>query len=115
MSDLFNLEGKTALVTGCSRGIGLAITAALAEAGADIIGVSASLAPGGSEAERMVLAQGRRFTGFRADLTQREAVYQLITDLRSTGRPIDILVNNAGIILRQPAVLHSDDAWDRVL
>lgn len=115
MSDLFNLQGKTALVTGCSRGIGLAMATALAEAGADIFGVSASLSPAGSEAERMVLAQGRRFTAFRADLTQRAEVYRLVTDLRSTGRAIDILVNNAGIILRQPAATHSDDSWDRVL
>lgn len=115
MSDLFNLEGKTALVTGCSRGIGLAMAVALAEAGADVFGVSVSLPSNGSEAERQVRALGRSFTAFRADLTQREAVYQLIGDLRSTNRPIDILVNNAGMILRQPAAQHSDEYWDRVL
>jgi 2-deoxy-D-gluconate 3-dehydrogenase len=115
MSDLFNLEGKTALVTGCSRGIGLAMALALAEAGADIIGVSATMAMKGSETERQVGLLGRRFTAFRADLTDRAAVYELIAGVRAAGQPVDILVNNAGMILRQPAAQHSDDYWDRVL
>jgi 2-deoxy-D-gluconate 3-dehydrogenase len=114
MSNLFSLQGKTALVTGCNRGIGRSMSLALAEAGADIIGVSSSLVAE-SEVEKEIRAMGRRFTAYAADLTDRAAVYGLIGAVRDSGRPVDILVNNAGMILRQPAAEHSDEYWDRVL
>ena len=60
---LFNLEGKTALVTGCKRGIGFAMAEALAEAGADILGVSASLETSGSAIQKAVEATGKSFKG----------------------------------------------------
>jgi 2-deoxy-D-gluconate 3-dehydrogenase len=101
------------LVTGCSRGIGLAMAGALAEAGADIIGVSASLASSGSEVERAVLARGRRFRALACDFSSRDAVRELLRQLTDV-EPIDILVNNAGTILRQSAAEHSDEYWDRV-
>jgi 2-deoxy-D-gluconate 3-dehydrogenase len=111
---LFDLSGRTALVTGARRGIGLAMAEALAAAGADIVGVSARLEPGGSEVERRVRGAGRRFTGFRADLADRAAVRRLAHDVLALG-PIDILVNNAGTIIRTPAADHTDDMWDRVI
>ena len=74
----FNLSGQTALVTGCRRGIGKAMAVALAEAGADIIGVSASLEPRGSEVELAVVALGRKFTGYACDFADRRALYHLI-------------------------------------
>jgi 2-dehydro-3-deoxy-D-gluconate 5-dehydrogenase len=114
MRNLFSLQGKTALVTGCNKGIGRSMAMALADAGADIIGVSSSLAPG-SEVEREVAALGRRFTAYAADLTERSAVYALIAGVRASGKSVDVLVNNAGMILRQPAAEHSDEYWDRVL
>jgi 2-deoxy-D-gluconate 3-dehydrogenase len=114
MSNLFSLQGKTALVTGCSKGIGRSMALALADAGADIIGVSSSLAAG-SEIEREIAAIGRAFTGYAADLTDRAAVYELVAAVRASGRLVDILVNNAGMILRQPAAEHSDEFWDKVL
>jgi 2-dehydro-3-deoxy-D-gluconate 5-dehydrogenase len=114
MSNLFSLQGKTALVTGCNKGIGRAMALALAEAGADIIGVSSTLAPG-SEVEQEIAAIGRGFMAYAADLTDRAAVYALIGRVKELGRPVDILVNNAGMILRQPAAEHSDDYWDRVM
>jgi 2-deoxy-D-gluconate 3-dehydrogenase len=114
MSNLFSLHGKTALVTGCNKGIGRSMALALADAGADIIGVSSSLAAG-SEVEKEIVAMGRRFTTYAADLTDRAAVYRLIAAVRASGRPVDILVNNAGMILRQPAAEHSDEYWDKVL
>jgi 2-dehydro-3-deoxy-D-gluconate 5-dehydrogenase len=114
MDNIFSLEGKTALVTGCNKGIGRSMALALAAAGADIIGVSSSLAPG-SRVEREVAALGRPFVGFQADLTDRPAVYALIARVRASGRPVDILINNAGMILRQPAEDHSDEYWDKVL
>ena len=114
MDHIFSLQGKTALVTGCSRGIGKSMAIALAEAGADIIGVSSSLAPA-SEVEREVNVAGREFLPFAADLTDRPALYGLLDRVRGLNRPVDILVNNAGLIRRQPAADHSDDYWDSVL
>ena len=111
---LFDLSGKTALVTGCSRGIGKAMAAGLAEAGADVIGVSNSLAPG-SETEKQVKEAGRTFCAYSADLGNREALYAFLKTVQKEHPRIDILVNNAGIILRDPAAVHSDDYWDRVL
>jgi 2-dehydro-3-deoxy-D-gluconate 5-dehydrogenase len=115
MSDLFNLKGKTALVTGCNKGIGRAMALGLAEAGADIIGVSASMPLQGSDVEKEVLALGRRFTAYQADLTDRPSLYDFITRMKEDARRVDILVNNAGMILRQPAAQHSDEYWDKVL
>ncbi len=114
MRNLFSLHGKTALVTGCSRGIGRSMALALAEAGADIIGVSSSLAAG-SAVEEEIRTIGREFAAYAADLTDRAAVYALVAAVRASGMPVDILVNNAGLILRQPAAEHSDENWDRVL
>ncbi|GEA01542.1 2-deoxy-D-gluconate 3-dehydrogenase [Alteromonas sp. KUL17] len=114
MSELFSLEGKTALVTGCSRGIGQAMAIGLAQAGADIIGVSASLKPD-SETEKGVTATGKRFSAYRCDFGNRDDVYQFITKVKSEHAKIDILVNNAGTILRDPATNHSDEYWGKVI
>ncbi|GAB4017558.1 SDR family NAD(P)-dependent oxidoreductase [Spirosoma koreense] len=113
--DTFSLIGKRALVTGCKRGIGKAMAEALAEAGADIIGVSASLEPEGSEVARSVEALGRQFSAYQADFSKRDALYQFIQQVRQDHPVIDILVNNAGTILRQPAAEHSDAYWDEVI
>ncbi len=113
--ELFRLDGKTALVTGCRRGIGKAMAVALAEAGADIVGVSAQLEPGGSEVEREVAALGRAFRPYQCDFADRKAVYEFVGRVRQQCPPIDILVNNAGTILRAPAAEHPDDYWDRVV
>ena len=110
----FNLSGKTALVTGCNRGIGMGMAVGLAEAGADIIGVSASLAPG-SEVEKQVTALGRSFQSYQADFSSRESIYNFLGQLADAGIVPDILVNNAGTIMRNPAAEHSDEYWDRVI
>jgi 2-deoxy-D-gluconate 3-dehydrogenase len=115
MSELFNLVGKTALVTGCNKGIGRSMALGLAEAGADIIGVSASLEKDGSEIGRAVLALGRRFTAYQADLTDRASLYGFISAVKEAHERVDILVNNAGMILRKPAAEHPDEYWDKVL
>ena len=113
--DMFRLDGKTALVTGARRGIGKAMAIALAEAGADIIAVSASLEASGSEIEKAVTALGKNFSGYQCDFSNREAVYKFIEQVTSDHSKIDILVNNAGTILREPAANHSDDYWDKVI
>jgi len=111
----FKLDGKTALVTGCKRGIGKAMAIGLAEAGADIIGVSATLEKTGSSVEKEVLALGRNFKAYQCDFSDRKALYAFIEEVKSDGHKIDILVNNAGTILRMPAVDHPDDYWDKVI
>lgn len=110
----FDLSGKTALVTGCSRGIGEAMAIALAEAGADIIGASGTLEPG-SAAEAAVKNVGKRFASYSVDLGNRESLYRFIEEVNEVHPQIDILINNAGIILRTPAAEHPDGAWDKVL
>ena len=110
----FDLSGRTALVTGCRRGIGRAAAVALAAAGADIVGVSASLEPG-SDVAAAVESHGRSFRPYRCDLADRAAVYDLVAAVRREAPPIEILVNNAGTIARAPAAEHPDELWDRVL
>jgi len=113
--DRFSLTGKTALVTGCRRGIGEAIAVGLAEAGADIVGVSAKLETADCAVGDAVRARGRRFKGYACDFSDRTALYGFISAVGSECPPIDILVNNAGTILRQPAAEHPDEYWDKVL
>lgn len=111
----FDLSDKTALVTGCKRGIGKAMAEALAEAGADIIGVSASLESSGSEVEASVTSLGRSFSGYACDFSDREAVYRFVDAVKENHSSIDILVNNAGTILRTPAAEHPDEYWDKIV
>ena len=113
--DQFKLDGKVALVTGCRRGIGKAMAIALAEAGADIIGVSATLEPEGSAVENEVKALGRGFKAYACDFSDREALHAFIRQVKTDFPTIDILVNNAGTILRAPAAEHSDEFWDTVI
>jgi 2-deoxy-D-gluconate 3-dehydrogenase len=114
MSKMFDLSGRTALVTGAKRGIGRAMAEALAEAGADIIGVSATLQPG-SEVEAAVTGKGRSFAAYGADFSDRKAITAFATQLEADGHAPDILINNAGTIRRKPAAEHEDALWDEVI
>jgi 2-dehydro-3-deoxy-D-gluconate 5-dehydrogenase len=111
----FDLTGRLALVTGARRGIGLAMATALAEAGADILAVSATSEPHGGEVRRRVAAMGRDVEVAAVDLGDRGAVDEYLADLAARDRHVDILVNNAGTILRAPAENHADQLWDQVL
>jgi len=115
MEDLFHLTGKKALVTGCSRGIGKAMATALARAGADIIGVSATLELSGSEIEKEVTALGRKFHAYACDFSDREALKSFLSTVVAEEPVIDILIANAGTIRRAPAAVHSDEDWDHVM
>lgn len=114
MANFFDLSGKAALVTGCNKGIGKGMALGLAEAGADIIGVSASLAPG-SDIEKEVTALGRKFYTHKANLSDRDSLYAFINEVKSGPVQPDILINNAGTIMRKPAAEHPDDYWDTVM
>jgi 2-deoxy-D-gluconate 3-dehydrogenase len=113
--DQFSLKGKTALVTGCDRGIGKAIAIGLAQAGADVVGVSVALEAEGSEVSKEVEAAGRTFKAYKCDFSNREDLYAFIKKVKENDPPIDILINNAGIILRKPAAEHPDEYWDKLL
>jgi len=110
----FRVDGKLALVTGSSRGIGMAVAVALAESGADIIGVSSKMEKG-SEVEKAVEKTGRKFYAFQCDLTDRKSLYAFIEKVKTDHPNIDILINNAGHILRQAAAEHTDEYWDTII
>lgn len=114
LPSLFSLTGKTALVTGCNRGIGQAMALALAEAGANIIGVSLHL-DNECETATLIRALNGSFKAYQADLSERNSLYAFINAVKNENLPVDILVNNAGIILRKPAAEHTDEYWDKVL
>ena len=111
----FDLTGKTALVTGCNKGIGKGMALGLAEAGADIIGVSATIELSGSAVEKEVNAIGKKFKAYQCDFSNRESLYAFIKKVLAENNKIDILVNNAGTIMRAPAAEHSDEYWDKVM
>ena len=113
--DQFSLNGKVALVSGCNQGIGMGVAIALAEAGAEIIGVSLSLKPEGSEVQREIEARGRKFWGYSCDFSDRDALYAFIKKVKSEHEQVDILFNNAGAILRKPAAEHPDEYWDKII
>ncbi len=113
--DKFDLKGKTALVTGCKRGIGRAMAIGLCQAGAKIIGVSATLPLQDSEVEREIRALGGSFSAYQCDFSDRKNLYQFIENVKNDFEQVDILINNAGMIARAPAVDHPDEMWDKVI
>jgi 2-deoxy-D-gluconate 3-dehydrogenase len=112
MSSLFDLAGKSAIVTGASTGLGLGMSSALASAGADILMVDR--VPMDDAAEQ-VRSLGRRVSALVADLSHMESIDKVIrTAIQDFGK-IDIVVNNAGIIRRTPAIDYSEKDWDEVM
>jgi len=110
--DRFRLDGQVALVTGGTKGIGGAISMALAEGGADIAVVSRTPNP---ELESAVAALGRKYYYHRADLIDRSQTKEVIPEILKTMGKVNILVNNAGIISRAPAADFSENDWDATL
>lgn len=112
VSDLFDLGGRTAVVTGCNTGLGRAMALGLAQGGADIVGINRS-DPGGLGDE--VAALGRRYVDLRTDLGKRPDAQGLIEEATGLNGRIDILVNNAGVIRRRAAIDFSESDWDDVM
>jgi len=111
----FRLDDKIALITGCNSGIGMAVAAGMAGAGADIIGVSKNLPASGSAVEAAVKDAGRKFYAYTADLADRRSIYHFLEPVKKDHPRIDILVNNAGHILRKPVADHPDEYWDEII
>jgi 2-deoxy-D-gluconate 3-dehydrogenase len=112
MSNLFNLAGKTALVTGANTGLGQAIAVALAEAGADIVAAGRSAA---DDTAAQVRALGRRFLLVPADFGSTEPLQGVADAAIAFNGGIDILVNNAGTIRRADSLEVTEEDWDAVV
>ena len=108
----FSLAGKVALVTGCNTGLGQGMAVALAQAGADVVGVNQN---GPDDTPQRVEDCGRRFLDLRADLSCTDVIPQLMAETVGWAGRLDILVNNAGIIRRDDAIRFSEKDWDDVL
>lgn len=114
-SSTIDLSGKTALVTGASRGIGLAIARVLSLCGADVIGIGTIITQDADSLRKHFKENSGRFMPMDCDLSDRDALADLLAKIDAEGRRIDILVNNAGIIRREAAVTHSTEDWDAVM
>ena len=114
MTKLFDLQGKVALVTGGSRGLGRAMAQGLAEGGADLVITSRHL----PEVERTaseLASTGRKILPLEADVTREAEVEAVVTRAVAAMGSIDILVNNAGINIRKPVLELTESDWDQTL
>lgn len=108
----FSLAGQLAIVTGCNTGLGQGMARALAQAGADIVGVNVC-AP--DDTKQQVESMGRRFLDLRANLAEISGIENLVAEATQFGGKVDILVNNAGIIRREDAINFTEKDWDEVM
>ena len=112
MTDMFDLSGKVAIVTGANAGIGQGIAVALAKAGADLALVARSDA---SETREMIEQAGRKAIVVEADLSSIKPCSRIVEETLAAFGRLDILVNNAGIIRRNDAFDFTEEDWDAVL
>ncbi len=112
MSNIFDLGGKVAVVTGASTGLGQGMSVGLAEAGADVVLVD--YVPS-TETETMIKKIGRKTLLLELNLMKMDSIPTLVEKTIAAMGKIDILVNNAGIIRRTPAIDFSEKDWDEVM
>lgn len=110
-----NLEGKVALITGSSKGIGAAIALALAEAGADVAVNYNRDQIGAENIVQKIIDKGRRAKAYGANVADSELVQKMVNEVKDDFGKIDILVNNAGITRDALLVRMKDEDWDQVL
>jgi 2-deoxy-D-gluconate 3-dehydrogenase len=110
--ELFDVRGKTALVTGARKGIGFAIASALAEHGVNLIVVS-SQQTDNDELSKVAAKNGVTYTTFACDFRSRQDTLALVEKIKDI--KIDILINNAGLANRAEALDHNDDLWDQTI
>jgi 2-deoxy-D-gluconate 3-dehydrogenase len=111
--DAFRLDGKVAIVTGASRGLGQAMAMGLAEAGADILGVDVLFPL--DETRARVEGSARHFAEIKADLSETSNIQRILAAAKQELGGFDILINNAGIIRRRPAHEFPVEDWDAVM
>jgi len=109
----FSLQGKVAIVTGGTAGIGRASALAMAEAGADIVVLGRSHGP--EETCEAIRALGRNALGFQGDICDGSFVARVVDETLAKWNHIDILVNSAGLQIRAPSVDYSESAWDQII
>jgi NAD(P)-dependent dehydrogenase (short-subunit alcohol dehydrogenase family) len=112
--DLFKLDGRVALITGGSQGLGFVMAQALAEAGANIVVTSRQTEKAQKSAATVAEATGRRTLGLTVDVTDAQQIETMVQSTIQTFGRIDILVNNAGINIRKPIEEFDEASWDRV-
>ena len=112
--DRFRLDNKVAVVTGASFGLGKAMAIGLAEAGADIVGISRQQT-NLEKVKQEIESLGRQFLPIQCDVSDRQQIRDAISEANDWQHKLDVLVNNAGIIHRDPAAEHPEQAWDHVL
>jgi NAD(P)-dependent dehydrogenase (short-subunit alcohol dehydrogenase family) len=113
--DAFQLQGKSALITGGSKGLGKSMALALAQAGAEVAICSRNSDESQEAAAEIALETGRRTFGFVADVSDRASVLQLAADCNAAMGKVDILINNAGVNVRKPTVELTEEDWDYVV
>jgi gluconate 5-dehydrogenase len=113
VQELFDLSGRTALVTGGGRGIGRHLALGLAEAGADVCVASRKLAAC-QEAAREIESRGRRAWALQADLSDLVSIESVAAQALAEMRRIDVLVNNAGVVWGAPVLDYPVHGWDKV-
>ena len=113
--NIFSLAGRSAIVTGASKGLGQAMALALAQAGADLLVTSRNQDEIHRIAGEIAAATGRRAVGIESDVCRRDHVEAMVGRALEEFGKIDILVNNAGINIREPVVDLKDDSWEQVI
>jgi NAD(P)-dependent dehydrogenase (short-subunit alcohol dehydrogenase family) len=112
--DVFKLDGRVALVTGSSQGLGLEMARALAEAGADVVVTSRQLEKAQKSAAAIAEATGRRALGLAVEVTEPRQIEQAVQQVLQEFGQIDILINNAGINIRKPIEEFDEESWDKI-